>query len=232
VATVVTANFGGFDDPPHPPAEQYGPEVRWLYYTDSKERAEAPWVTVKTERRYSTPNLSAKWFKCCPPVPDADVIWIDANMEITSPRFVREALTWRHDGLAVWKHPRRSCVYAEADASVGAESQGGKYDAHAIAAQMASYLAEGHPANGGLYACGTVAWDLADGRARQVGELWFAECLRWSPQDQLSLPVVCRRLGVVPGVFPHRQTARYDRLTHTTANRWLRIHAHRAAVSA
>lgn len=223
-AVIVSACYGGVDTQLHGQADQDMP-VDWVCFTDQPTlQVPAPWRAVHSPPRFDHPCLAAKVHKATPAVDTTDVVWIDASMEITSRSFVREALAARHDGVAVFKHPRRSCIYAEADASLGAEGQGGKYASQPLLEQVAHYRAEGHPADGGLYACGTVAWDLADPRAVELGRAWLAECERWSWQDQLSFPVVCRRLGVSPGVFPVRQIERSGR--GFLVNRWLKIHAH------
>lgn len=214
---IVTANFGGFDRL-RPQAEQDIP-VEWVAYADRPQDAPDPWQLVIEKPRFKDFCRSAKVFKC---LPDRQpYIWIDANMEVTSPSFAREALAACNQGIAVYPHPRRDCIYAEAEASLGAEGQNGKYADQPIAEQMASYLAGGHPNNGGLYACGVVAWDGADPK---FGPYWMAECVRWSIQDQLSFPVVCRRLGVNPGTFDHPQIQ--GRENGYLWNRWLRIHPH------
>jgi len=223
-AVVVTACYGGIDTTLHRAAPQDIP-VDWVCFTDQPGlAAPAPWKVIHSPGRFDHPNLAAKVHKATPTVDCTDVVWVDASMEVTSRSFVREALAARHDGVAVFAHPRRRCIYTEADASLGAEGQGGKYDGQPLLAQVAHYRTEGHPPDGGLYACGVVAWDLADSRAVELGRVWLAECERWSWQDQLSFPVVCRRLGITPGVFPIRQIERNIR--GCLANRWLRIHPH------
>jgi hypothetical protein len=89
---------------------------------------------------------------------------------------------------------------------------------------MAAYREEGHPAHDGLWACGVLVW-ACDGRSRALGDAWWAECLRWGYQDQLSFPVVCRRLGYRPATFPVPLIERTDR-RGGLANRWLRINPH------
>lgn len=222
VATILTACYGGSDDI-RPQAEQDIP-VEWVCVVDDPAaEVPAPWLKV-VARSDEPPCLAAKRHKAEPwRLVDSDhTVWVDANMQITSAAFAREAIDCIHDGLAVWRHPRRDCIYDEAEASLGAEAQGGKYDGYPLREQVASYRAEGHPERYGLFACGTVAWDARSPLARKVGAAWIAECERWSIQDQLSLPVVCRRLGVRPGVFPHAQVAR-----RRMSNPWLTIHPHR-----
>jgi glycosyltransferase involved in cell wall biosynthesis len=221
---VVTACYGGVDTVLRRQAPQDIP-VDWICFTDQADlSAPAPWRVVHSPARFDHPCLAAKVHKATPSVDATDVVWIDASMEVTSRTFVRQALAARHDGIAVFAHPRRQCIYREAAASLGSEGQGGKYAAEPLLDQVAAYRAEGHPEQAGLYACGVVAWDLANPIAVELGRLWLAECERWSWQDQLSFPVVCRRLGVTPGVFPIRQIERSGR--GYLANRWLRIHSH------
>src|SRR5262249_28832525 len=131
-----------------------------------------------------------------------DTIWIDANTEIMSPTFAREAIDALINGFALFAHPQRRDIYQEAEASLRLAPE--KYRHQPIGAEVEHYMAEGFPRYSGLYACGTVA------RRRSltvdlVGHEWYDECVRWSYQDQLSFPVVCRRNGVAPGVFRHRQ---------------------------
>jgi hypothetical protein len=221
-AVVLTASYGGVDTVLHPPIAQDIP-VDWICFTDQPDlTAPEPWKAVHTPA--DDPRRAVKAHKATPTVDCPDVVWIDASMEITSPSFVRDALAARHDGVAVFAHPRRDDIYLEADASLGREGQGGKYAGQPLLEQVAAYRAEGHPEHGGLYACGVVAWDLSDPRAVDLGRAWLVECERWSWQDQLSFPVVCRRVGVTPGVFPVRQIER--RTPRFLANRWLRIHNH------
>jgi hypothetical protein len=224
---IVTALYGG-GDVIRAQADQ-DVDVDWICATDDRElTAPAQWDMRVNRAQFDEPSMAAKWWKLTPweALEHSWIIWIDANTEITIPWFARNAIASVHDGVAVWRHPRRDCVYAEAEASVGAESQGGKYDGQPIREQAAHYRAEGHPAHGGLFACGTLAWDATDLHARELGRLWLAECERWSYQDQLSLPVVARRLGLSPGVFPHPQIARQRRRMPWLENPWLRIHPH------
>lgn len=217
---IVTACYGRFDDVQEQPEQDI--PVEWLCIVDDESvTVPAPW-----QRRVAalpgSPRLAAKRVKCEPwRFTDADtIIWVDANTLITSPSFAREAVAASSGSLTAFTHPRRDCIYAEADASLGAESQGGKYADQPIREQVDRYRVDGHPRNAGLFACGTLVWH-ASPEARALGAAWLAECERWSIQDQLSLPVVARRLGVTPGVFPFPQIRR-----GYLGNRWLRILPH------
>jgi hypothetical protein len=197
-------------------------DVDWYCFTDSGEVPE-PWRPKVVVPENGHPNLRAKRFKLIPPLPHRYVLWVDANIEITSSSFAREALACIRNGVALYKHPRRSCIYEEAEASLGSEGQNGRYAHLPIRAQVDHYRKEGHPEHGGLYACGVIAWDREHDRALVLRAQWLDECRRWGYQDQLSFPVVARRLGIEPGVFPHPQIVRYRPLM---TNPWLAIHSH------
>lgn len=224
---IYTALFGGFDVL-RPQVEQ-DIECEWICFTDDPGLvAPAPWKVefFTPPGRYETPRMQAKWFKLQPAslFASQDVVWVDANMEVTWSGFARAALLARHDGFAAWRHPRRECIYAEAEASIGVEGQGGKYDRQTICDQVDAYRKEGHPEHAGLFACGTLAWDLSNDLPRKLAGAWLTECELWSPQDQISLPVVARRLAVEPGLFPLAQIG--QRRDGKFGNEWLRIRKH------
>lgn len=224
---IYSALYGGFDLL-RPQVEQ-DIDTEWICFTDDPTLvAPKPWKVelVAALGRYETPRMQAKWFKLAPHklFASQDVVWVDANMEVTYSGFARAALASRHDGFAAWRHPRRDCIYEEAEASIGVEAQGGKYDRQTICDQVDAYRKEGHPAHGGLFACGTLAWDLSNDLPRRLADAWLTECELWSPQDQVSLPVVAARVGLEPGVFPLAQVG--IRSDGYFGNDWLRILKH------
>lgn len=219
--TILTACIGGYDQ--LRPQRAQDIDVDWVCVTDDNREVPAPW---RVERVFPTgpcDRMEAKRYKLQPF--GQHVIWIDSNMEITSRSFAREALATRLNGLAVWRHPQRDCIYEEAEASLRLLPE--KYSDQPLVAQVQTYRAEGHPEHGGLYACGTLAWDWGNPNAEAIGRAWMEECRRWSYQDQLSLPVVLRRLGLKPGTFRPGQIER--RGSGWIGNRWLRIYPHLSA---
>jgi hypothetical protein len=218
---VFTALFGDFDIPPAQQAEQ-DIDVAWYAFTDHATFP-APWKTIVVDDMHGCPRLAAKHFKCSPTtfLAEQQSIWIDANTEIISATFAREALDAMHDNIALYAHPQRDCIYLEASASLRLAPK--KYRHTPIRAQAAHYRAEGHPAHGGLYACGTIA-RTHNPQIVELGRRWWTECVRWTYQDQLSFPVVCRQLELSPGRFDHRQIGAR---THF-GNRWQILHPHRS----
>lgn len=225
---IVTACYGGFDD--LRPQVSQDVAVEWFCFTDDPDlHVPAPWTKIVAPAEHEHPCLAAKVHKMCPQLEHDDVVWIDANMQITARAFTRLVLAARRSGIATWRHPRRDCIYTEAEASIGAEGQGGKYAGLPIMEQVEHYRTEGHPEHAGLFACGTIAWDRSNPAAVELGAAWLDECVRWTFQDQLSLPVVARRLGIEPGVFRVSQIERSR--NGWLENRYLRIHPHKLAVA-
>lgn len=221
---ILTACFGGYDTLCPQAAQDI--DVDWVAVVDRPMDVPAPWHPFVLGPTDEHPRMAAKVHKMQPPVDGRpDVVWIDANTEIISPSFARRALAARRHGVAVWRHPQRDCIYAEAEASIRLAPE--KYTGQPLLAQVESYRSEGHPDRAGLFACGTVAWDWSQPTAVALGAAWLDECRRWSYQDQLSLPVVLRRAGITPGIFPAGQIERRRR--GELGNRWQLIHPHLSA---
>lgn len=191
---VYSAIYGPYDRP----KDVTGLGVPALMFTDNHSVAAAAatlgWrVTVDVSRR--TPMLAAKWWKTHPHVAarghDASV-WIDGSIR-PLPGFVGRCETALTDvDAAFTPHPWRDCIDDELAASLGT----GKYDDDAMRAQVAAYHAEGYPPRAfGLVATGIIARRHNEA-VRDLDDDWWHENLRWSWQDQLSLPVCLRRSRV------------------------------------
>jgi hypothetical protein len=218
---VVTAIIGG-SDYPQPQVEQDIP-VDYVLFTDDPELEAPGWNVFDVTRKHESPALEARRYKLLPPIPHKKVFWIDGNMSIIGSWVVREAFGCLDNGLAVFSHPWRRCIYDECEAGLHGRHATGKYDHEPIREQVAHYRELGHPRGWGLYASGTIAWDFNDARALQLAEAWWEECQRWSLFCQLSLPFVCRQLGIRPGFFPIPQIEPFE--PHW-GNRWIRIGGH------
>ena len=116
-------------------------------------------------------------------------IWMDGSILVKSPDFA--GLFLRHLGPSGWtmlRHPDRDCIYEEVTASEGME----KYEGLPLHEQVATYRQEGHPAHGGLYACGLIGRAFPN-KLAELENAWWRENEIWTYQDQLSLPAVLRR---------------------------------------
>jgi hypothetical protein len=134
-------------------------------------------------------------------------IWVDGNIQLNC---LPQALlppspdSW---DLAVWKHPYRNCLYAEAEECVRLE----KDDAATIWAQVARYRAQGFPEHAGLAENNVMARRHNAPAMIELAHAWWREISGGSRRDQLSFPFVAAKLGLrVADLGPHGTNARSD----------------------
>lgn len=149
-------------------------------------------TTLKGQSQIVGPMLAHKWWKTHPHLvsPGADIsLWVDGSMELTVSDYVQRALdALGDDDWACVPHPARNCIYPEATFSATLA----RYDAPSIQAQAKFYRETvGHPANWGLVATGANVRRHTPS-VIELSEQWWDECINWSHQDQLSLPVLFR----------------------------------------
>jgi len=206
---IYTAVFGGYD--PLRSAVKQSLPTDFVCFTDRIGIGRSkPWIVRRSIAKPSmSPRMQAKWFKMhahklfpngAPLVSFWPfkhrrydfTIWIDASLEVTSPTFAAEVISQvGSSGLAVFPHPDRDCIFDEAVAS----SHWAKYKGQNLSEQAAAYRAEGYPAHNGLVAAGILVRDVNAPNLPGLDEAWWEENLRWTYQDQLSLPVVWWRAG-------------------------------------
>jgi hypothetical protein len=230
---VYTAIFGGYDHLQQPVPQSV--DCDFICFTDAQRPGrDGAWqVITSTENRALHPRMRAKFFKIQShavfpggrlawrynrlgrrPRYDA-IIWIDGCIRIKDPTF---AATFaghivRH-GWSLFPHPDRDCIYDELLELPGMR----KYEGLPFAEQVAAYRTEGFPAKSGLIAGGLIARDPHDDTVARVNDAWWKENLRWTYQDQLSLPVVLWRLGrgYDPVPLDLWDNPWFDRLEHTS----------------
>lgn len=119
-------------------------------------------------------------------------IWIDGNRALTmDPRAIcSELFRDPQADLAIFPHPRRSCVYEEAAVVM----RRGLDHRDLVEAQMRAYRQIGHPAQSGLFACGFFVIRNSTASVRMCLAWWDQVC-RFSSRDQLSLPVAIKSTG-------------------------------------
>lgn len=231
MTVVMTGLFGSYDTP-FPQVQQDVPTT-WVCFTDDPHlEAPKPWTTIcigseHPARALAHPRMRTVWFKAQPWLgTDSErVVWIDANMEVFSPSFVREILAITGDApIGAYRHNARDCIYEEAVASL--ELQPEKYGGLPLIEQVESYRTAGHPEHGGLWSVGVLAVDCTNPAVRAMGERWLAECERWTYQTQLSFPVVCAEFGIEPVDFAQPIIPCDRCVPGSNANRWFHINAH------
>lgn len=197
---VYSAIYGPYDSVKSAPKTEYP----CYMYTDNPATAaradELGWIprvvphyvaTVRGSPSVTGPMLAHKWWKCHPELacPGAEFsLWLDGSMEVLVTDYVDRCLAaLGQDDWTMVPHPTRRCIYPEATFSASLA----RYDRDAILAQVNFYRSIGHPENYGLMATGAnVRRHTA--AVLEVGDQWWIECLNWSHQDQISLPVLQR----------------------------------------
>jgi hypothetical protein len=213
---VYTAIYGEYDRlNPQPKIE----DVDYVCFTDNGNLGREPWRVIVRSPRYPHPRLSAKYFKMLPHrVLGAYryTVWIDGNVIIRDSGFPRALLSHAEDsGFALLPHPDRSCIFDEAEFSA---QHMPKYRGQRVMEQVHHYESQGYPRDNGLYAGGLLARDSSRRKVRRLCRHWLRENLRWTYQDQLSLPYLCWKEGFRPGVFPDNlwQNRWFDILEHNS----------------
>jgi hypothetical protein len=191
VIVAYTSIYGGYDPlRPHPDH----PDVdRWVAYTDDPGLVCDGWETVVEPPRYAHPRLSAKWRKCHPPEAEWSV-WLDGSVHLTSPAYIDMlAKLLAEADLAMFPHPDRDNIRAEAQASL--ELAPAKYAGRDVHGQVDRYEARRPTAGLGLWATTTFARRHSPA-VLQMGAAWMAHCELATYQDQLSLPVLVADYGL------------------------------------
>lgn len=205
--------------------------VRSVMFTDRDEIAAAArgmgWeprvvrhgvATLKGSPAVTGPMLAHKWWKLHPHIalPDVDVsIWLDGSMETVVPDLADRCLqALGGDDWVMVRHPWRDCAIEEGYYS---STLAWRYDRDALVAQT-DFYAGFHLRHWGLFATGanvrrhgpvgSPVWDLC--------QQWWRECINWSHQDQVSLPVLLRLMP--PGAV------RWN--TNMPWNEWWKLHEH------
>jgi hypothetical protein len=115
-------------------------------------------------------------------------VWIDGHIELH--RFSNEPGRLTYD-LALVQHPRRDCIYEEAEHC----RRIGRGDPAKLARAVLRYQNEGHPARYGLW-MGGVIMRRHTAAVKAFNAEWWREVMSGTPRDQIALPVVLRRLDI------------------------------------
>jgi hypothetical protein len=205
VITVVSACYGGYDQPATPPEQDV--DVRWVMVNDGQVEVPAPWESVVEYRSHLHPRMAAKIPKCNPHryADRGLAIWLDSSAVVMRPDFVSMCVKALGDGdVAQWVHPQRDDIVDEADISATMAKYGGQ----PVRAQAAHYIAGGHPRHFGLWATGCMVWRRSLWTSA-AGREWLAEQVNWTYQDQLSWPLMVRQHSLdvrpLPGALWDRQ---------------------------
>jgi hypothetical protein len=190
---VYTAIFGDYDLLREP--RERAPGVQYLCFTDNHRLRSDAW-NIRYCPPSGNPLMQAKACKILAhEVLDCDVsLWVDGRATIQS---LNGAFDRLKSDLALHRHPSRDCIYSEAEHC----KQVRRGDPRLIDRSVARFQAEGHPPRAGLWYGGLLV-RRHTAAARAFNCEWWREVTSGTSRDQISLPVVLRRLGIAFDVLP------------------------------
>ncbi len=196
--TVICGIYGGYDPvPERPPGFD-----KAVLVTDTPVHADG-WDNI-IGPTLGSPRLSAKLPRMRPDLfCDTEYsVWMDGTLRDSSGWTAKTARQLLSEGkeFITWQHPMRYCLYEEAEFCLNVE----KYKDQPLKQQMDSYYNEGMPRNFGLWANGSIARRHTQ-TVIDIGNEWLYENIKWSIQDQVSLPYVFWKRGMKPSAWPGGQ---------------------------
>jgi hypothetical protein len=195
---VLTANFGGYDQPHPLPAQDIAPEA--ILVSDRPLEVEGWTNVVVPPVGRVDPRHAAKAPKMVPRAfTDAEVVvWLDGHLEVRTTSLISDLVTQLGDEeFGAFRHTFMDSISAEAELA----SKLFKYRGYKLRAQAQHYLDSGHPDKWGMWTSGLTVRRMTS-RVEAMGRAWHAEAKLWGTEDQIALPVVLRNHGIIPVDLP------------------------------
>ncbi len=193
---VFTASYGNSDAPADP--RECAPGVQYLCFTDNPRLKSNVW-SFRMCAPSRNPLMQAKACKILAHESlDCDAsLWIGGRVELQSLEQVFQDLS---ADVALPRHVSRNCIYEEAKHCKAVR----RGDPSLIDRSIARYDDEAHPRDYGLWDT-----DVVLRRHNQITKTfnleWWREVSTGTPQDQISLPVILRRLSMSFETLPRNR---------------------------
>lgn len=196
-----TAIFGDISDQLHVPIHlPTDCRVRFVCFSD-QQKPTGPWEILPAVASFATPRRTARWHKiqAHKALPSHSLsIWVDGCLTVRRDPVAIIDNSLGDKDIAVFKHPRRSCIYREHDACRRLR----KDDFDVMRQQMEYYQFIGYPMNNGLSETSCII-RRNNGTTSAFNEEWWQIVAQYSHRDQLSFDFVLWRqqlsCGVVAG---------------------------------
>lgn len=178
---VITAIFGGMDTPKPFPAQS----IECDFFCFTEENSPVPLPNLPD-------RLKAKYFKLQAHrvLPGYDYyIWIDGNIEVKSPDFVKKMVEAAKYGIAIQKHHERETIEQEIDFILNSENiyLTTRYGAQPLKQEYEYYLSQGMPPNAPLYSCNIFCYNAAVDIPEFFDQWWrIVLLLSWFDQSAFS----------------------------------------------
>jgi hypothetical protein len=193
---VFTASYGNTAAPADP--LEHEPAVQYLCFTDNHRLRSDVW----SFRAYPPSRDPLMQTKACKILAheslDCDLsLWIDGAVELRS---LEGAFRLLSADVALRRHVSRNCIYEEGKHCKDVR----RGDPRLIDRSLARYDDEAHPRDYGLWDTDIVLRRHND-TTKSFNLEWWREVSTGTPQDQISLPVVLRRLSMSFETLPRHR---------------------------
>lgn len=150
------------------------------------------------------PRLQAKYFKLQPHRvwPEYDTfVWIDGNIEVKHPDFVK-VMTENLHGIRIQRHHERQTIGEEIAHILASENPyvTTRYGNQPLKEEYEYYFSEGMPESAALYSCNIFSWRRGTTEPDVLEaflDRWFDLVLRWSWFDQSQFSFLAECFGRV-----------------------------------
>ncbi len=193
VFTCVYGNSGFLVDPGERAAG-----VQYLCLTDNPRLTSNVW-SIRWCAPSSNPLMQAKQRKILAHESlDCDLsLWVDSRLQLCSLQRAFESLS---ADVAFPRHAVRDCIYDEASHCKSIR----RGNPSLIDSSIARYRSEAHPLGYGLWDTDIILRRHNE-PAKSFNNEWWQEVSTATPQDQISLPVILRRLSVAFETLPNNR---------------------------
>ena len=196
---IASANLAAIDARCAVPAQDLpaGWEVEFRFFAE-EDIPPRP-LAISPRLQSKLPKMCGfEWFE------DADLIaWLDSAYTVTTDALAAWLIAQLGDAdICLMPHPARRSLAEELSFMTQLMAEGdqylvSRYAGEPMAQQVSSYLADPQFHDHWLAAAGCFVYRNTP-TVRAAMKDWLIECVRWSSQDQLSLPYVLQRHGIVP----------------------------------
>lgn len=194
VYTAITSGYDAVMD------AQYVDGNKFVSFLEDPSVKSKTWEIKKLDRQSPDDNRCSKIYKVLPHLyfPDYEYsLWIDGNVRLLQSVQLLIQTFLQDADMALFKHPERNCLYAEALTC----SERNLDNPTVIARQMDQYKQEGFPSNAGLSEC-TILLRRHSPLMEKFNQAWWEEICKWSKRDQISFPYVAKKIGIKYNYFP------------------------------
>lgn len=208
---VIQVNYGSYENQPQSLDHIYHKQLfSWFYLTDDRLEYPTEWTVLDPDVpmrdipiRLNHARTKSRYFKYRPCELDFVqgydyVIYMDGNVRISNPFFVREILHIIEGNPQSthfsYKHYLRDNIYDERDVSVKLP----KYKDEDLYGQVEQYHRHGHSYD--LYECGIFMFKMCE-QERSFFLDWYREFIYWGTQDQLCVDYCFRKHGIQPYIL-------------------------------